>query len=120
MKLLIVMLFMAGCNSPQKADTALSTDTIRATVNKPSSIELSTSMGTGYSWQPIDSLYTGTIRIDSVTVVNNKTKEDGADTQIFHFTPLKKGNITILFIRKRPWESADKRDKEKSITINID
>lgn len=119
MKLLALMLLSTACNSPQKADTTITEDTIRTKINESLTIELSTSMGTGFSWQPLDSLYTDTIRLDSITVVNNKTKEDGADTQIFHFTPLKKGSITILFIRKRPWEKADKRDKEKSITINI-
>jgi predicted secreted protein len=120
MKLLTFLLLIAACNSPKKADSTPPEDTVMAMVNKTFTIQLSTSMGTGYSWSPIDAAYTKTIRLDSVTVVNNIVgKDDGADTQIFHFTALTKNTISILFIRKRPWEEADKADKEKKFTIII-
>jgi predicted secreted protein len=122
MKLLTLMLLIVACNSPKKADTTpLPEDTVRTKVNKTFTVELSTSMGTGYSWSTSDSAYTKAIRLDSVTVINNVVgKDDGADTQIFHFTALAKNTITLLFIRKRPWEKADKADKEKKFTIIIE
>lgn len=120
MKILAVLLFFSACNSSGKTNTQPQGDTINTSINKAFTIELTTSMGTGYSWQPQDSLYKKNLRLDSVTVINNKSKEDGADTQIFHFTPIKKGTIEILFIRKRPWETIEKRDKEKKFTIVIE
>lgn len=120
MKILAALLFISACNSPAQTDTLPKGDTITTHINKSFIIELSTSMGTGYSWQPEDSLYKSNLRLDSVTVVNNKSKEDGADTQVFHFTAIKKGTIEILFIRKRPWEGIEKKDKERKITIIIE
>ncbi len=120
MKLFALLLFISACNSPQQTNQTPGADTIVADLNKPFTIELTTSLGTGYSWAPIDSAYKKLIRLDSTTTVNNITgKEDGTDLQIFHFTGIAKGTIECLFIRKRPWEANDKRDKEKKFTITI-
>ncbi|MFM2338282.1 MAG: Chagasin family peptidase inhibitor [Bacteroidota bacterium] len=120
MKFVAAMLVLGACHSPNPADTLPDKYEIHTSLQQRFTIELNTSMGTGFSWQPIDSSYKQILRLDSVTVINNKVTEDGADTQVFHFTPIKKATIQLLFIRKRPWEKADKRDKEKNIHVYIE
>lgn len=78
-------------------------------------------MGTGYSWESKDSAYAKNMSLDSVTVINNtEGKDDGPDMQVFHFHSLIKSTSNILFIHKRPWEKANKADKEKLYTIIIE
>jgi len=78
-------------------------------------------MGTGYSWASKDSAYTKNMSLDSVTVINNlEGKDDGPDLQVFHFRPLVKSTNKLLFVHKRPWEKADKADKEKRYTVIIE
>jgi predicted secreted protein len=121
MKLLTIILLLYACKAPNQVNNIPPGDTLTVKVNHTFTIPLSTSMGTGYSWSTIDSAYSTNIRLDSVTVTNNVVgKDDGADTQTFHFTALAKNTITILFIRKRPWEKADKADKERKFTIIIE
>lgn len=78
-------------------------------------------MGTGYSWGLPDSAWSGNMSLDSVTIVNNtEGKDDGADTQVFYFKALKKSTTILHFTRKRPWESADKANKRRDITVIIE
>lgn len=118
MKLLLILILAAGCETAKQHSATTLTDTVYVKINEPFTIKLSTSMGTGYSWMPIDSSYRKNIIVDSITVVNNiEGKDDGADTQIFHLRALQKSTTLLHFIRKRPWENNQKADKEKKFTL---
>lgn len=118
MKILITFLWFAGCNTPKQNISIPLTDTVFVKVNQSFTIKLSTSMGTGFSWMPIDSSYKENIKIDSVVVINNiEGKDDGPDTQVFYLIALKKNSTVMHMIRKRPWEANIKANKEKKITI---
>lgn len=118
MKILFILFLLTGCESAKQNSTSPLTDTINVKVNESFTIKLSTSMGTGYSWMPVDSSYKKNIIIDSVVVVNNiEGKDDGADTQVFYLHALQKSNTVLHFIRKRPWEGNHKADKERKLTI---
>jgi len=118
MKILLILFLLTGCDTAKQNSTTPPTDTIYVKVNESFTIKLSTSMGTGYSWMPIDSSYRKSIAIDSVVVINNiEGKDDGADTQVFYLHAVEKSSTVLHFIRKRPWQGNDKADKEKKITI---
>lgn len=121
MKLLPLVLFFCACNTAKQPADMAEGDTLKVKVDSSFTIELSTSMGTGYSWGLADSAWTRNISLDSVTVINNlEGKDDGADTQIFHFKALKKSSTLLHFIRKRPWQGNDKANKERNITVIIE
>jgi len=118
MKILSLLVLVCSCNTASVSTPSTTTDTIRVKPNESFTIKLATSMGTGYSWSTKDSAYQKYLSLDSVTVVNNtEGKDDGQDLQVFHFHSLEKSTTSILFIHKRPWEKADKADKEKQFTI---
>lgn len=118
MKILLLLFLLTGCDTAKQNSTTPLTDTVYVKVNESFTIKLSTSMGTGYSWMPVDSSYKKNISIDSVVVINNiEGKDDGADTQVFYLHALEKSSTVLHFIRKRPWEANAKANKEKKITI---
>ncbi len=118
MKILLILFLLTGCDAAKQNSTTPTTDTVYVKVNESFTIKLSTSMGTGYSWMPIDSSYKKNIAIDSVVVINNiEGKDDGADTQVFYLHAMQKSSTVLHFIRKRPWEDNAKANKEKKITI---
>lgn len=121
MKLLPIVLFFYACNTAKQPVDMGEGDTLNVKVDSSFTIKLSTSMGTGYSWGLADSAWTKNISLDSVSVINNvEGKDDGADTQVFHFKAIRKSSTPLHFIRKRPWQSNDKADKEKKITVIIE
>ena len=121
MKILSLLVFLCSCKTSSINTLSTKSDTIKVRINEPFTIKLATSMGTGYSWEGKDSAYTKNMSLDSVTVINNiEGKDDGPDLQVFHFRPLLKSTTNILFIHKRPWQKADKADKEKLYTIIIE
>ncbi|MBI5856859.1 MAG: protease inhibitor I42 family protein [Sphingobacteriales bacterium] len=121
MKLLLFLFLFSACDTAKHPKVTPAGDTISVKINTTFTIKLSTSMGTGYSWGLTDSAWTKYMALDSVTVVNNvEGKDDGADTQIFYFRSLVKSTTTLHFIRRRPWESPEKADKERYFTIIIE
>lgn len=112
---------LCACNPAKKQAGSGEGDTLTVKQNSTFTIQLSTTMGTGYSWGLPDSSWTETLRLDSVSVINNvEGKDDGPDTQVFHFKALRKSTTRLHFIRKRPWESDDKANKERNITVIIE
>lgn len=120
MKVLLLLLFFCNCGTSQNGESMPVTDTIRVKAHERFTIQLPTSMGTGYSWTITDSAYTTNMSLDSVSVINNAQKEDGQDQQVFYFHALVKSNTKIPFIRKRSWEPDSKADKEKTFTVIIE
>lgn len=121
MKLIICLFILSACDASKKQNSTAVTDTITVKVNNSFTVELGTSMGTGYSWVLADSSWVNYLSLDSVTVKNNaEGKDDGQDLQVFHFHSHVKSNTILHFVRKRPWESNDKADKVKHITVIIE
>ena len=121
MKLLSLLILFCSCGAANTSDSGIASDTIKVKVNESFTIKLATSMGTGYSWSTADSAYASNMSLDSVTVISNTTgKEDGTDLQVFHFRSLVKSTSQLHFIHKRPWEKAEKADKEKRFTVIIE
>ena len=129
MKLIVLFLLAGACNTGKpdsavpvadKPDTTLQ-DTLRVNLHNSFTIELGTSMGTGFSWSLRDSSYRASLSLDSTTVLNNvEGKDDGPDIQVFYFTAIKKGETRLHFIRKRPWRKNDPPDKERIFNILAD
>lgn len=129
MKLFALIAFIGACNTG-KPDTAKPgipppdtsrQDTIRVKLNDPFTIELGTSMGTGFSWSLTDSLYRGFLTLDSTKVLNNvQGKDNGPDTQQFFFTAVRKGDTKLHFIHARPWQKDIPPDKERTFSVFIE
>ena len=127
MKLLAFFVLAGACNTgkpaPGKTDAATppasQQDTIRTKLNSPFTIELSTNMGTGFSWSLADSMYSEFLTLDSTVVLNDPEGKDNApDNQVFYFTAVKKGETKLHFIHSRPWKK-DPPDKERIFNVFI-
>lgn len=96
-------------------------DTIHLKLNSSFTVELGTTMGTGFRWSLADTLYREVLTFDSTRVLNDVQGKDNApDTQVFYFTGIKKGKTKLHFIHARPWEKDIPPDKEKTFTVFIE
>lgn len=79
------------------------------------SVELEYVAGTGYTWQ----WNQDTTNFDSVSVEYkcNDNLIGGAGTMVWTFTAKEKGDYTMSFVYKRPWESAS--DKQKTVFVRV-
>lgn len=129
MKLIALLLIISACNTGKsgnsQSDSALpavnTRDTIRTLLKGSFTIELGTTMGTGFSWSLADTTYKSFLVLDSTKVLNDVEGKDNApDTQQFFFTGIKKGETKLHFVRKRPWEKNVPPDKERMFTIFVE
>lgn len=128
MKFIALFILVGACNTGKpgngKTDSASPAtsqkDTIRTKLHASFTIELGTTMGTGFRWSLADSLYTGFLSLDSVKIYNDVQGMDNApDQQVFYFTGIKKGQTKLHFIHSRPWKK-DPPDKEKMYHVFIE
>ena len=130
MKLLsLLLLIISACNTGKtvnsQSDSALPVDnprdTIRTVLKGSFTIELGTTMGTGFSWSLADTMFKSFLVLDSTKVLNDVEGKDNApDTQQFFFTGIKKGETKLHFIRTRPWEKNVPPDKERVFIIFVE
>lgn len=128
MKLLAIFVLAGACNTgkpePGKTDSATPgtnlQDSIHTKLNTSFTIELSTNMGTGFSWSLADSSYSEFLTLDSTIVVNDPEGKDNApDQQVFYFTAIRKGETKLHFIHSRPWKKKDPPDMERIFNVFI-
>lgn len=129
MKLIALFVLLGACNTGKPGNSdPVSTETvnhIRDTVftklNSSFTIQLRTTMGTGFRWELADSLYGNFLILDSMKVWNNVGEKDNApDTQVFYFTAIRQGVTKLRFFHARPWEKNIPPAEEREFLIQID
>jgi predicted secreted protein len=128
--ILIALSFLAvfGACSAQSsaAGTTKSTDTaakkyrqfVRRNVKSDSTflVRLPAALGEGYSWQLIDSSFSGYVAFEKEESKNQvKSQAGSASIQVFYFKALKPGTTTIRFIYGRPFQKPLPKDAPRRI-----
>ncbi|HQV07421.1 MAG: protease inhibitor I42 family protein [Chitinophagaceae bacterium] len=119
MKQLILLLAFYSCGTTSSNDSTQ--DSLVIKVGKQLDIKLEAVMGTGYSWALEDSSFTNYLSIDTSFVMSKPQEKEGAkENQVFRFTGLAKGVVTIHFLYRRPWEKDKEPADKKTFTITIE
>jgi predicted secreted protein len=70
----------------------------------PFDVELGSGPSTGYTWQ-LQSLPEGILLLGSDFVPVPEARIGDGGMQVFHLAPQRPGRFSLLFVRKRKWET---------------
>lgn len=118
MKLFFVFILFISC--PSTNSIAVANNEIKTKLSDTFQIELPSSIGTGYTWQCLDSANTY-VTLVSKNYVNGKKDMDGEPgTDVFVFKAIAKGTTSLHFKYIRPWQKNEPARKEQTFKILID
>ncbi len=88
---------------------------VKVSQNDTFTVELDYVAGTGYSWQ----WQQDTVNFDSVSVEykRNDNLIGGAGVVVWTFVAKEKGDFTLVFDYKRPWEPSSAEQKMVSVRV---
>lgn len=119
MKYLVFTWLFISCQSTSKS--SVSQDSIRASVSNNFRISIPSSIGTGYSWQFLDTVNNRFVSLISSTYEKSTKDVDGEEgADIFLFKPLQKGSTELHFRYSRSWEKNPAKTKEKTFHVEIE